>query len=76
MKIHVDYNAEHQMMTFGDTNGEPILYYRSVATVQHATTPDGWVLATVDGEEWITGVTGLVDVDKAISAAQAWLSHR
>jgi hypothetical protein len=26
--IHVDYNPDHEAVTFDDTNGQPILFYR------------------------------------------------
>lgn len=55
--IHVDYNPDHCMMTFGDTNGQPILSYhtptdRQMKNLEHLRAgrrfqgelPDGWVL--------------------------------
>jgi hypothetical protein len=52
--IHVDYNPDHDCMTFGDTNGEPILSYRAFSTTRARVRDyetgrsrrllDGWVL--------------------------------
>jgi hypothetical protein len=55
--IHFDYNADHDPMTFGDTNGQPILSYRrptqrELANLERLRSgrsncgpfPEGWVL--------------------------------
>jgi hypothetical protein len=55
--IHVDFNPDHDPMTFGDTNGEPILFYRrpthrELANLERIRSgratggpfPEGWVL--------------------------------
>ena len=55
--VHVDYNPDHDAMTFGDTNGQPLLSYRrppqrELANLERLRSgrstsgpfPDGWVL--------------------------------
>lgn len=63
--VHVDYAApgDSRSMTFDDTDGEPILHYRS---------PDGWVLLEQSGDEYLTGVVDL-DVNEAVERAREHL---
>jgi hypothetical protein len=75
--IHVDYNPDHSAMTFNDA-GEPILTYRTSCTTKARDTngrplPDGWVLHTSDGDEWIVGAWDLDGVDDAVAKAKDWL---
>jgi hypothetical protein len=79
--IHVDYNPEHSPMTMQDTNGEPILHYRAGSTTkatdrQGRLVPDGWVLTTADGDEWIVGAWDLDGVDDAVVRAKQHLTGR
>lgn len=71
--IQVDYAPEHEAATF-NAAGDPILAYRSSATTgatrDGKPRPDGWVLFTADGEEFITGLTSLTDVDRAVADAE------
>jgi len=79
--VHVDYNPEHRAMTFDDTNGEPILSYRTMCTIKGGRGPDGWVLDFIepDGngvEDFVTGIQELTAVDQAVAAAQQFLARR
>ncbi|VEG48519.1 Uncharacterised protein [Mycolicibacterium chitae] len=71
--IQVDYAPEHEAAPF-NAAGDPILAYRSTATTgatrDGKPRPDGWVLFTADGEEFITGLTSLTDVDRAVADAE------
>jgi hypothetical protein len=80
INIHVYYSPDHEAMTFGDINQEPILCYRTTGTTgapvrDHKTgryqrVIDGWVLHTPDGDEWITGCWDLDGVDAAVAKAR------
>lgn len=76
--IHVDYNPEHSAMRF-DPDGEPVLAYRTECTTGAKDSdgrplPDGWVLHTSDGDEWIVGAWDLDGVDDAVAKARGWLA--
>ncbi|MGA9614323.1 MAG: hypothetical protein WA622_27030 [Mycobacterium sp.] len=78
--IHVDYSSENEeppprgkLLTFDDTNGEPILRYRGWSTTRNRF-PDGWVLDTADGDEYIVGAWDL-DLDQAVTRAQEHLAR-
>lgn len=83
VNIHVDYAPEHEAMTFEDTNGEPILSYRSIGTTglldeSGRPLPDGWVLNFLtpnDGrvDEWVVSIRELEAVDEAVADAKEYL---
>lgn len=71
--VHVDFNPEHAALTFDDTKGEPILAYQTSSStgLSH---PDGWVLYTADGDQWIVGSWDIDGVDEAVAKAKKHIS--
>ncbi len=76
--VHVYYGPDHEIAAFCDSiNREPVLSYRATNTtgamVDGRPLPDGWVLTTADGEEWIVGAWEIDGVDDAVVKAQQHL---
>lgn len=76
--IHVYYGPDHEMVDWLDQlpPGAYILTYRDSSTTgargKGQRVPDGWVLDTGDGDEYIVGAWDL-DVDQAVAKAQDYL---
>jgi hypothetical protein len=87
--IHVNTKPGHESLDFNETNGEPILFYRTPTAHQVVSQQrlrrglqvegklgDGWVLSYVtEGGDIDEHVTGITDLAKAEEAVEAAQEH-
>lgn len=76
--ILIDFAGEYSAARF-NASGDPIISYRSACTtgvqdLRGRLIPDGWVLHTADGNEFILGVWGIDEYERALAAATAQLA--